>query len=391
MKKFLIELIVAFLKLSLGLAIALNSLNAFAYMASLSWTKPTTNADGAPITDLAGYRVYYGTSSHSYSRNIDVGNATMYNVKKLHVGIPYFFAVTAYDRWGNESEHSNEVTLLRYSLSLNKSGTGEGTVTSSPAGINCSSNCSKAFNVGTIVTLTAEPQADSTFSGWSGGRCTGTGQCLLTMNSNMTVTANFSSETPVVVAFPNGGEVIPSGSTAHIQWWASPDTAKVDLQYSIDNGITWMNIANGVSGTTSYNWIIPLPMNNKNQCFVKVVGYNSSNLKTGEDKSNATFSIVVVQVTAPIKGETLKSGNIYTIRWTTNATNSPVTKVKLLYTTNGGSTWNLIDTLTSNPGSYNWKVPIISSNNCRVKIVLKDAGGNRMGIDKSNGYFTIQP
>src|SRR4030067_605516 len=141
MKKFLNELIVVFFKLSFGLAITFHSLSAFASMPTLSWPKPATNADKTSITDLAGYRVYYGTSPHSYSRNINVGNATTYNVKKLQVGIPYYLTVTAYARWGNESEHSNEVSILRYSLSLNKSGTGEGTVTSSSAGKNCGPDC----------------------------------------------------------------------------------------------------------------------------------------------------------------------------------------------------------------------------------------------------------
>ena len=389
MKKFLNELIVVFFKLSLGLAITFHSLTAFAYMATLSWTKPATNADKTPITDLAGYRVYYGTSPHSYSRNINVGNATTYNVKKLQVGIPYYLTVTAYDRWGNESEHSNEVSILRYSLSLNKSGTGEGTVTSSSAGINCGSDCRGVYNAGTVVTLTATPQTGSYFSGWSGSGCVGNGQCILTVNQSTRVIANFGLKTSVNVISPNGGEVIPS-STANIQWFASPDTVKVDLQYSIDNGITWANIATNMTGT-SYNWTVPPPAHNIHQSFVKVVGYDSAHLKTGEDKSDAPFTIAAVQVTAPEKGETLKSGDIYAIKWTTNATNSPVTKVKLLYTTNGGSTWNLIDTLTGNPGSYDWTVPNVSSNNCRVKIILRDASSRIVGSDLSNGYFTIQP
>ena len=390
MKKFLNELIVVFFKLSLGLAITFHSLTAFAYMATLSWTKPATNADKTPITDLAGYRVYYGTSPHSYSRNINVGNATTYNVKKLQVGIPYYLTVTAYDRWGNESEHSNEVSILRYSLSLNKSGTGEGTVTSSSAGINCGSDCRGVYNAGTVVTLTATPQTGSYFSGWSGSGCVGNGQCILTVNQSTRVIANFGLKTSVNVISPNGGEVIPSGSTANIQWFASPDTVKVDLQYSIDNGITWANIATNMTGT-SYNWGAPVPKNNRKRCLLKVRGYNASGIETGEDRSDSTFIIAVVEVMSPNGGENLKTGSIYTIRWATNVTNAPIANVRLLVTEDGGSTWNLIDTLTGNPGSYDWTVPNVSSNNCRVKIILRDASSRIVGSDLSNGYFTIQP
>jgi hypothetical protein len=78
-----------------------------------------------------------------------------------------------------------------YTLSVYKSGTGSGTVTSSPSGINCGDTCLATFSPGTQVTLTATPSSGSTFAGWSGD-CSGTGSCTLTMNSNKTVVANFN-------------------------------------------------------------------------------------------------------------------------------------------------------------------------------------------------------
>src|SRR5207247_6685833 len=71
-------------------------------------------------------------------------------------------------------------------------GTGSGTVTSAPAGINCGATCSASFASGTVVTLTATPAAGSTFSGWSGAGCSGTGACVLTLSAATTVTATFS-------------------------------------------------------------------------------------------------------------------------------------------------------------------------------------------------------
>jgi len=81
----------------------------FAYDVTLSWDPPTTNIDGTPITDLAGYKVYYGNSSGTYTSSIDVGNTTTYTITGLQPGT-YYFAVTAYDTSGNESDYSNEVT-----------------------------------------------------------------------------------------------------------------------------------------------------------------------------------------------------------------------------------------------------------------------------------------
>jgi phospholipase C len=75
--------------------------------------------------------------------------------------------------------------------------TGNGSVTSSPgSGIDvCTSNCSAAFANGTVVTLTATPSGSSTFTGWSGGGCAGTGTCSITTSSStarISVTATFN-------------------------------------------------------------------------------------------------------------------------------------------------------------------------------------------------------
>jgi uncharacterized protein (DUF2141 family) len=85
----------------------------------------------------------------------------------------------------------SDVPVTRYTLTVTKVGTGSGTVTSSPAGINCGSDCSEAYNEGTNVTLTATASAGSTFAGWSGA-CSGTGECSVTMNSDKTVVATFT-------------------------------------------------------------------------------------------------------------------------------------------------------------------------------------------------------
>jgi hypothetical protein len=77
-------------------------------------------------------------------------------------------------------------------LTVNKTGLlGGGTVSSSPAGINCGSTCTANYNHGTTVTLTATPNILVTFMGWSGGGCSGTGQCTVTLDANTTVSAHF--------------------------------------------------------------------------------------------------------------------------------------------------------------------------------------------------------
>jgi hypothetical protein len=216
-----------------------------------------------------------------------------------------------------------------------------------------------------------------------------------TLNNTADTVANFreSGQYPrVTLLSPNGGEAIPSGSIYTIQWEAPPEAVKFDLQYSKNNGATWELIENNVTGT-SYDWSMPTPMKNKENCLVKVIGYDASDIKVGKDKSDATFTIEVIRVISPNGEESLTSGSIHTITWQTG-TVIAVANVKLLYTKNGEATWKLIEKIKgSNPGSFDWIVPTVidEKTQCKVKVVLMDANNEIIGKDKSDSYFTIYP
>ncbi len=84
---------------------------------------------------------------------------------------------------------SGEPTHLR--LSVTTDGSGAGSVTSVPAGINCGATCAAYFAIGSTVTLTATAASGSVYTGWSGG-CTGTSStCVVTLNAATSVTATF--------------------------------------------------------------------------------------------------------------------------------------------------------------------------------------------------------
>ncbi|MCL4872569.1 PKD domain-containing protein [bacterium] len=83
---------------------------ALAGEAILKWTAPSTNTDGSTLTDLAGFKVHYGTQSRTYSKTVDIGNAAGYTVQDLAAGGTYYFSVTAYNSAGRESNYSNEVS-----------------------------------------------------------------------------------------------------------------------------------------------------------------------------------------------------------------------------------------------------------------------------------------
>ena len=78
-----------------------------------------------------------------------------------------------------------------FTLTVSNVGSGGGTVTSTPAGINCGATCSADYATGTMVGLTPTPAGGSTFVGWSGA-CTGSGGCLVTMDAAKGVTATFN-------------------------------------------------------------------------------------------------------------------------------------------------------------------------------------------------------
>ena len=113
----------------------------------------------------------------------------------------------------------NSITVLlnqTLALKVNIAGGGKGSVTSSPAGINCPSKCVFGFADGTMVTLTAKAATGSIFTGWSGA-CSGTGTCSVTLTASQSVTATFKLLFPltVTVAGTGGGTVTssPSGIT----------------------------------------------------------------------------------------------------------------------------------------------------------------------------------
>ena len=72
----------------------------------------TVTWDDNTEPDLFVYRVYYGLESRNYIWVVDVGLKTEWNLDHLQSGIKHYFAVTAYDNSFNESDYSDEVSLI---------------------------------------------------------------------------------------------------------------------------------------------------------------------------------------------------------------------------------------------------------------------------------------
>lgn len=117
-----------------------------------------------------------------------------------------------------ESAHSGEaVSAKNRKLTVTKVGTGTGTVTSSPAGINCGTTCSKSFPSGQTVTLLPLASPGSTFAAWSGCDSVSGIYCSVVMSANRTPKATFNAVqgsgynlTVTVYAAPRNGTVVSS-------------------------------------------------------------------------------------------------------------------------------------------------------------------------------------
>ena len=132
--------------------------------------------------------VFAGTINYTYD---DAGRLTKVEYEN-GMTVEY-----TYDNAGNLLQRVvSQKELEGYVLTVTKSGTGTGTVTSSPAGISCGEDCSETYTKVQKVKLTAKADASSAFTGWSGGGCSGTKTCSVTVNEPITVAAGFALKTP---------------------------------------------------------------------------------------------------------------------------------------------------------------------------------------------------
>ena len=116
---------------------------------------------------------------------------------------------------GTTTQRNAPVQALINSVSFTTtlSGTGGGSVNSSPAGITCPSGpCTDLFLPGTLLTLLAAPDSNSIFAGWSGGGCSGGGECAVTVAGDTVVYAQFTYVDPARIL---GGNYYTTLSAAY--------------------------------------------------------------------------------------------------------------------------------------------------------------------------------
>ena len=132
-------------------------------------------------------------------------------------------------------------------LSIVKAGSGTGTVTGT--GINCGPDCVQTAVAGTMITLTAVPSADSTFAGWSGAGCSGTGTCAVTLSSSQIVTATFNltPDTFPANCVAPAGFTTPAGATSG--WSVAFDRKRSGI-CSMKSNVIPDSVFNGAANAT---------------------------------------------------------------------------------------------------------------------------------------------
>src|SRR5215831_7419092 len=154
---------------------------------TLTWADNSTNELGFSIersTGTAGAFAEIATTA---------ADVIAYTDQTVVSGTTYCYRLRAFNSAGYSAYSKSACATVpqTFGLAVVKMGAGSGTVTSTPAGITCGATCSASFPSGTAVTLTAGPASGSTFTGWSGGGCSGTGTCTVTLTAATTVTAGF--------------------------------------------------------------------------------------------------------------------------------------------------------------------------------------------------------
>jgi PKD repeat protein len=229
-----------------------------------------------------------------------------------------------------------------FDLTVAKAGTGSGQVNSTPSGIACGDSCQASFEAGTVVALTATPDATSTFTGWSGD-CSGFGSCQVTLDRGRSVTATFALNKSPHANF----SLACAGLTCSADGSGSADSDGTIVAY----GWSFGDGSGGTGKTASHTYAHP-------------GSYTVSLTVTDDGGATDSDSEVVALITLTATGSKLKGLQKVDLAWTgSSAERFDVFRNGLKIATVQSNAYT--DNINQRgPGSYVYKVCAVGTSVC---------------------------
>lgn len=365
----------------------------------IEWTASDTNLIATPVTlyvssDGGGNWTTLATNQPAvgtFSWNVPAVDATSYRIKAEAVD------ATALTSSASSSDiridNTNPSVLITPLVSMIRGDVGAPTVSiswtaedaggyplaaSNPIQIDFSSNN------GTTYAPVAAPMPNTSPYTWTVPSVDSSG-CLIRITATdaagrtgagTTSLFTIDSTAPSInLTSPAGGTYGPTQTIALM--WTATDTnvgaTPVTFHHSADGGNTWNLIASGFGASGSYGWVGPGAIAGTHQ-----VRATATDLVGISSTTTATFTMdttgPVVTLNAPANGAVIAGGSGYTILWNATDTNLLPNPITIEYSTDSGSTWNLIvSSLSNTPMNYNWSVPSMDSSTVRVRVKALDA------------------
>jgi hypothetical protein len=170
-------------------------------------------------------------------------------------------------------------------LSIAKSGTGTGYV-GGAGGIDCGPTCSGSFVQGSTVVLTAVPDDGSDFTGWSGGGCSGTETCSVTLDANTDVTATFTHLDRTPPRLKTMASSSAPGKAAALRFRVFDDSGQSGEVFTILQGKKTIGRVTVPLGPVNYrhvyttHWLVPARMKPGQRMFCGVATDAAGNRST---------------------------------------------------------------------------------------------------------------
>jgi hypothetical protein len=269
-----------------------------------------------------------------------------------------------------------------------------------------------AANVGPSVTIALSSDAGATWTDVLTGIPTSAGVASFTASSSLVPTpgtrfrvrvtasdgtrdvsdGNFEIrrlvQPRITVLRPNGGERFATDSTINVTWSAVDISGTVDVEYSLDDGATWVAIGSADATTGTLSWAIPDTLSN--EALVRVVGGPIA------DTSDAVFAIVEpvssvsIVVLSPNDAEVeWVEGSTVRITWAATG----IARVDITLSTDGGASWGttIAQNVAATPGAFDWRVPHLADTVLRSLLVRVAAASASAPFDYSNQPFVFRP